>query len=213
MAQKKGNTGVAGMRAALYLRVSSNEQKLDNQLPALEAYAASRGWTIAGTYTEQESAWRAGHQKELAKLLKELRNGSRYDILLCWALDRLSRQGAASILNLVATLKAYGCRVISLEEPWTELPGELGEVLYAIAGWVARMESERRSERTKLGLARAIKEGKRLGRPQGAKDKKGRRRKSGYHLRWAGKQTSGENGGDTVKENLHNRSGKTKERF
>ena len=59
----------------------------------------------------------------------------------------------------------------------------------------------------KLGLARAVKEGKRLGRPQGAKDNNGRRRKSGYHLRWAGKQTSGENGRDTVKENLPDRSG------
>ncbi len=174
------------MKTALYLRVSSTEQTSDNQLLALKSFAESKGWEIAKVYSEAKSAWKAGHQMELAKLLKELRNGRRYDILLRWALDRLSRQEAASILNLVDTLKAYGCRVVSLQEPWTELPGELGEVLYAIAGWVARMESQRRSERTRAGLARAIKEGKRLGRPPGKKDSKKRIKKRPVVYRYGG---------------------------
>lgn len=174
------------MKAAVYLRVRTTEQNAENQLPALEAYAASQGWQIVETYRENESAWRAGHQRELARLLDDIRSGKRrYDILLIWALDRLSRQGSAAILNLVNTFKIYGVKVISLQEVWTELPGELGEVLFAIAGWVARMESERRSERTKLGLARAVREGKRLGRPKGSRDRNGRR-KSGYLLRYAG---------------------------
>jgi DNA invertase Pin-like site-specific DNA recombinase len=46
------------------------------------------------------------------------------------------------------------------------------ELLLSIVAWVARMESNRRSERTKAGLARAVSEGKRLGRPPGAKDKR-----------------------------------------
>lgn len=79
----------------------------------------------------------------------------KYDILLVWALDRLSRGGAAAILNLVDTFKASGVKVVSLQESWMEAPGAIGEILYSITGWVARMESERRSERTKAGLARA----------------------------------------------------------
>ncbi len=70
------------------------------------------------------------------------------------------------------------------QEPWTEAGGELLDLLLAIAGWVARMESNRRSERTKAGLARAVAQGKRLGRPPGSKDKKKRSRR-GYLLRWA----------------------------
>ena len=81
------------------------------------------------------------------------------------------------------TFKAYGVRVISLQESWTELPGELGEVLFAIAGWVARMESQRRSERTRAGLAGVVKEGKRLGRPKGSQDKS-KRSNGGYLLRY-----------------------------
>ena len=44
------------MKAALYLRVSTTEQNVDNQLPALEAYAESRGWQIVETYRENKSA-------------------------------------------------------------------------------------------------------------------------------------------------------------
>ena len=176
------------MKAALYLRVSTTEQNTDNQLRALEAYAVSRGWQIVEVYQENESAWKAGHQKELARLLSDSRNGKRkVDVVLLWALDRLSREGAAAILNLINTFKAYGIRVISYQESWTEAPGAIGEVLYAIAGWVAKMESERRSERTKAGLVRAISQGKKLGRPTGSKDA-GKRKRTGYLLRYANKR-------------------------
>ncbi|MFC1988597.1 recombinase family protein [Chloroflexota bacterium] len=93
---------------------------------------------------------------------------------IIWALDRLSREGSAAILNLVNTLKLYGVKVISYQKSWPEAPGELGELLFAIAGWVAGMESQRRSERTKAGLARAIASGKKLGRLSGSKDKRKR---------------------------------------
>ena len=121
------------MKAALYLRVSTTEQNVDNQLPALEAYADSRGWQIVEVYQENKSAWKSGHQKELARLLADCRNGRhRVDVVLVWALDRLSREGAAAILNLINTFKAYGIRVISYQESWTESPGAIGEVLYAM---------------------------------------------------------------------------------
>ena len=101
----------------------------------------------------------------------------RFQAVLVWALDRLSREGALAILSLVHKLSSYGVKVLSYQENWTEAPGELGELLYALAGWVARMESQRRSERTKAGLARIKAQGKRLGRPPGSKDKRKRRRR------------------------------------
>ena len=177
MAEKK--TGGGDMTtAALYLRTSTNDQHTGNQLPALERYCYDRGYIVKGIYIEQETAWKQGHQKELARLLHDCRNRRRkFDIVLIWALDRLSREGAAAVLNLIDTFKAYGVRVISYQESWTESPGAIGEVLFAITGWVAKMESERRSERTKAGLARAKAQGKRLGRPPGSKDKRKRRRR------------------------------------
>jgi len=101
----------------------------------------------------------------------------RFDFVLVWALDRLSREGPLVILTLVNRLKICGVKVISYQESWTEAPGELGELLYALSGWVARMESQRRSERTKAGLARVKAQGRKLGRPRGSGDKKKRRRR------------------------------------
>jgi DNA invertase Pin-like site-specific DNA recombinase len=181
----RGNTTMTDAeRVAAYLRVSSQEQTVDNQLPVLQAFAERRGWEIAEVYSESETAWKSGHQHELARLLSDCRNGRRrYDAVVVWALDRLSREGAAAVLNLVNTFKAYGVKVVSYQEPWTEAPGEIGEILYAIAGWVAKMESGRRSERTKAGLARAIRQGRKLGRPKGSRDTR-RRSRSGYLLRY-----------------------------
>ena len=57
----------------------------------------------------------------------------------------------------------YGATVASFQKPWLEVSGGLRDLLLAIAGWVARMESNQQSQRAKAGLARAMAQGKRLG--------------------------------------------------
>ncbi len=163
-------------KASIYVRVSTGAQDTANQLSVLKDWAKRRGFEIIRVYSEEESAWKAGHQRELARLLQD--SGKRkFDVLLVWALDRLSREGSLAILSLVNRLKISGVKVISYQESWTEAPGELAELLYALTGWVARMESQRRSERTRAGLARVKAQGKRLGRPPGSKDRRKRRRR------------------------------------
>ena len=165
------------MKVCIYSRVSTNEQDVENQSAALIEWARQREFDVVSVYSEEESAWKAGHQRVLAKLMEDARK-RRFEVVLVWALDRLSREGPLAILTLVNRLKICGVRVLSYQENWTEAPGELGELLYAIAGWVARMESQRRSERTKAGLARVVAQGKKLGRPLGSKDKRKRQRRS-----------------------------------
>ena len=164
-------------KVAIYLRVSTKEQSVGNQLPALERWVADRGHQLVAVYSENESAWMSGHQRELARLIQDAKRG-RFNFVLTWSLDRLSRQGSLAILSLVHKLSKYGVKVISHQESCTEAPGELAEILYAIAGWVAQMQSQRRSERTKAGLVRVKAAGVRLGRPPGAKDKKRRKKRS-----------------------------------
>jgi len=171
------------VKCVIYARVSGKAQETANQIDILTSWAEQKDFEVVEIYQEQESAWKSGHQKELARLKADVMR-HRFEVVLVWALDRLSREGSAAILNLIDSLKAYGVRVLSYQESWTEAPGAIGEILYAIAGWVARMESERRSERTKAGLARAIKSGSKLGRPKGSKDKQ-KRRRTGYLLRYA----------------------------
>lgn len=165
------------MRVAVYVRVSTPDQETDNQLGALSEWADYRGFRIVQTYEENESAWRSGHQRELARLLNDATK-RRFDAVLVWALDRLSREGPLAILTLVHRLGRYGVRVLSYQESWTEAPGEIADLLYSLTGWVARMESQRRSERTKAGLNRAVAQGKKLGRPPGSKDKRKRKKRA-----------------------------------
>ena len=171
------------MKAVIYCRTSTKKQRTENQLPVLKDLAQSRGFELVAIYEEQESAWQAGHQHKLSEVTRAA-SRHEFDILLVWALDRLSRAGALPILQLIDKLKGYGVRVISYQELWTESPGELAEVLYAIAGWVARMESQRHSERVKAGIARWKREGGKAGRKLGSKDKR-KRKVAGYYLRYA----------------------------
>ena len=163
------------MKCCVYLRVSTSGQDTENQAIALTQWAEQRDFEVVAIYQEEESAWRSGHQRELTRLVSDARK-RKFRVVLVWALDRLSREGSAAILGIVSKLSRHGVKVLSYQESWTEAPGELGELLFAIAGWVARMESQRRSERTKAGLARAKAQGKRLGRPPGSKDKRKRRK-------------------------------------
>ena len=163
-------------RTAIYCRVSTTEQNPENQRMVLTDWAKQRGFEIVGVYQEEESAWKAGHQRELSRLVMDARK-RKFRVVLVWALDRLSREGSAAILGIVSKLSRHGVKVLSYQESWTEAPGELGELLFAIAGWVARMESQRRSERTKAGLDRARSQGKRLGRPPGSRDRRKRRKR------------------------------------
>lgn len=162
--------------AAIYARVSTDEQTVDNQLEVLKGWAAHLGYPVVTVYQENESAWKSGHQAELLKLVTDAQKG-RYDAVLIWALDRISREGPLAILQFVNKMQTWGCRIYSYQEPWTLAPGELADLLYALTGWVARMESNRRSERTKAGLARKQAGGWQPGRPPGSKDKTKRKRR------------------------------------
>ena len=169
------------MKVCIYGRVSTGEQDAENQIMVLTNWANQRGYEVVKVYQEAESAWRNGHQRELANLIADARR-RRFQCVMVWALDRLSREGALAILSLVQKLSNCGVKVLSYQESWTEAPGELAELLYALTGWVARMESQRRSERTKAGLARVKAQGKRLGRPRGSGDKRKRKRRKWFSM-------------------------------
>ena len=94
-------------RAAIYCRVSTSDQNTQNQRVVLTDWAKQRGFEIIAIYEEEESAWKSGHQKELARLLEHTRR-RRFAFVLVWALDRLSREGALAILSLVHKLTIYG---------------------------------------------------------------------------------------------------------
>jgi putative DNA-invertase from lambdoid prophage Rac len=181
------------MKVAIYCRVSTDEQTTDNQIPDLDNYVKTLPNAEVTYYKENETAWKQGHQKELARLKDDIRSGKRkYDLFLIWAFDRLSREGGIALIKEYEFFLRYNVRVISLKEHWLDVPKEFLPVMLALAGYLAEMESKRRSERTKAGLARVRKDGSKSGVGIGkrGKDKTGNRKKSGYLTRWMNKQTS-----------------------
>lgn len=151
-------------RAAIWARVSTDRQETDNQVRQLQELAQRRGLEVVDVYLVEASARKGKQRADLDRALAAGRAGA-FDTLLVWALDRLTREGPLETLQLVDRFARAGVQVVSLQESWTEAAGELRDLMLAIVGWVARFESDRRSERVKAGMARARAEGRHVGRP------------------------------------------------
>jgi putative DNA-invertase from lambdoid prophage Rac len=149
-------------RAAVYLRVSTPEQELANQLPSLRRLAEARGYELVSSRVEVES--RDKSRPALKELLEEAHRRT-FDVLIIWALDRLGA-GILEMLTTVHKLDARGIVTVSVNESWLEQQGPTRDLMLSIFGWVSAQELRRIRERTKAGLARARAEGKKLGRPR-----------------------------------------------
>ncbi len=169
----------------LYLRVSKSDESQNpaNQLEPLKKFADSLGLAVVKEYIDHASGGSA-NRPQFQQMLKDAQ-AYKFDMILIWSLDRFSREGIGNTLAYLEKLRKSKVGLKSLQESWLDTTDEgMGQLLIAIMSWVAEQERIRISERTKAGLVVAKANGKRLGRPNGSKDK-GRRKRSGYLLRWA----------------------------
>jgi len=172
-------------KAVLYMRVSTKDTKQnpENQKEPLTKYAESLGLEVVREYVDYASGGNS-NRPQFQRLLSDARK-HKFNTILVWSLDRFSREGISNTLHYLETLDGDGVALKSVQESWLDTSDKgMGRLLLAILSWVAKQERERISERTKAGLRRAKADGKKLGRPNGSKDKK-RRKRSGYWLRWA----------------------------
>jgi DNA invertase Pin-like site-specific DNA recombinase len=99
---------------------------------------------------------------------------SKFDLVAVWSLDRLTREGPLQTLLYLQRLAAMGVKVYSHQEAYLDPSLPFYESIVAFLADIARWERTRRLERTKAGLRRALAQGKKLGRPVGAKDRRKR---------------------------------------
>ena len=165
-------------RCAIFTRTSTNEQSVDSQLSDLRPYAERRGWDVVSEIClEGASAYRGGMDALLARLVRESRRDG-WDILLIHSLDRLSRRGVVQTVHAVTRLAEAGIRLTSYREAdMIDLSSPYGELVLSVFAFLAKQESEIKSERAKRGLDAARARGVRIGRPPGSKDKKKRVRR------------------------------------
>src|SRR6516162_6043018 len=112
------------------------------------------------------------------------------DAVVTWAPDRLSREGVAQTFEYIKTLLGYGVQYISYTEAHFRTTGPAGELMIAIAAWIAQQERIRLSERTKAGLEKARKQGRIGGRPTLVVDREriAQMDEEGYTLREIGSE-------------------------
>lgn len=151
------------MRIALYLRVSTDKQETENQALQLREFAARQDWQIISEYTDYET----GSKSDRVEFQRMFTDASRrkFDLVLFWALDRLSREGVYQTLQHLNRLESYGVGFRSFTEPYFDSCGVFKDAVIAIMATLAKQERIKRAERTKAGLARVKAQGKRLGRP------------------------------------------------
>jgi len=166
---------------ALYLRVSTSEQTVENQRIRLVEFAEKNNYTF-DVYEETESTRKTRPVKQA--LLAKLRQ-NQYDAVVVYKLDRWARSSTELILDTKEIIDK-GIGFISISDN-LDFSTAAGKLHFQILSAFAEFERELIRERTIEGLRRAKMQGKQAGRPKGSKDSK-QRKKSGYVLREAKKK-------------------------
>lgn len=152
-------------RAALYLRVSTDGQTVDNQQLALEAVCEQRSWQVAQVYSDNGIFGGKGRAQRpgLDGMLRDAFRG-RFDVVLAWALDRLGRS-LVDLLDTLGELEAAGVALI-LHQQAIDTTTPAGRMFFQVTGAFAEFERSMIRSRVTAGLERARARGVRLGRPR-----------------------------------------------
>lgn len=150
--------------AAIYLRVSTEDQTTENQLRELREVAERAGWEIVQVYEDVGISGAKGRDQRPAfdKLHKDAAR-RRFDMVLAWSVDRLGRS-LKDLIELIEELHAVGCDLY-LHQQGVDTTTPAGKAMFSMAGVFAEFERSMISERVKSGMARAKAQGKHVGRP------------------------------------------------
>ena len=152
-------------RAAIYARVSTQGQTVNNQLQELRNVAERHGWEVVSEYKDRGISGAKGRDKrpQFDAMLKAA-NRREFDVIMSWSVDRLGR----SLQHLVEFLQDVHAKGVDLylhqQNIDTSTPS--GKAMFQMVGVFAEFERSMIRERVMAGLARARKEGKVLGRPK-----------------------------------------------
>ena len=156
-------------RCAIYARVSTSHQTVENQLLELRAAASRMGWTVAAELTDHAISGTKGRDGRPAwnKLFTMIQR-REVDVVCAWSIDRLGR----SIKELVGFMDEVQAAGVDLyvHQQAINTATPAGRMVFNIFASLGEFERELIVERTRSGLARARAQGVRLGRPSNVND-------------------------------------------
>lgn len=149
---------------AIYARVSTREkQETLNQLFQLREFCRRQRWKLLTEYIDHETG-SVSTRVEFQKMLLHA-SQRKFDVLLFWALDRLTREGTLATLQYLERLTSYEVGYKSFTEPYLDSCGTFKDVVISLLATMAKQERLRLGERVRAGLERVRRQGKKLGRP------------------------------------------------
>src|SRR5499427_5729103 len=152
-------------RAALYMRVSTkgHGQTTETQAVALRDYACHRGLDVIEEYRDEGISGAKDSRPALDQLMKDARS-RKFDLVIVARFDRFARS-VSHLLRALEEFSHLGVDFVSLSES-VDTSTPMGKMIFTVLGAVAELERNLIKERIHMGLGRARKEGKRLGRPK-----------------------------------------------
>ena len=152
-------------RAAIYVRVSTDGQTVDNQRLELKQAAERAGWEIVGVYNDNgvSGAKSREHRAAFDRLCKDATR-RKFDVVMSWSVDRLGRS-LQDLIGFLSELHAVGVDLY-LHQQGIDTTTPAGKAMFQMMGVFAEFERAMIQERVKAGLNRARAQGKTLGRPK-----------------------------------------------
>jgi DNA invertase Pin-like site-specific DNA recombinase len=151
-------------RVALYLRVSTDGQTVENQRRELELVAERHGWQIVHTFADEGISGAKGRDKRpaLDAMLKGVAR-REFDLVVAWSVDRLGRS-LRHLVELLDELKAKGIDLY-LHRQGLDTSTSTGKMMFQMLGVFSEFERAIIVDRVKAGMRRAKAQGKAIGRP------------------------------------------------
>jgi DNA invertase Pin-like site-specific DNA recombinase len=150
-------------RVAIYARVSTGAQTVQNQLRELREIADRHGWIVAAEFTDHGISGAKGREQRpgLDKMLKAVAR-REIDVVAAWSVDRLGRS-LQDLLGFLGELHAKNVDLY-LHQQGLDTSTPAGKALFQMMGVFAEFERAMIRERVRAGLERAKAQGKKLGR-------------------------------------------------
>ena len=138
-------------RAALYVRVSTDQQSVEHQTAELRQVAERRGWAVVEVYSDAGISGAKGRNQRPG--LDRMRNDAKrrkFDVVMSWAIDRVGR----SLIDLLGTIQELeACGVdLYLDQQNIDTTTPAGKLLFQMTGAFAEFERSMIRQRVRAGL-------------------------------------------------------------
>jgi putative DNA-invertase from lambdoid prophage Rac len=152
--------------AAIYCRVSTDDQSCDRQLRDLLAFASRAGYAVDEAHIFKETASGMKHDREQRLAVLQLARSRKIKAVIVTEMTRWGRS-LPDLLDTLKELNAYGVSLVAETGLQFDVSTPQGKMLAGVLGSLAEFERDLIAERVKSGMANARAKGKQLGRPKG----------------------------------------------